>query len=64
MESFWSILKMELVFHRHFIARKQAIQEITEFIEIFYNGKPIQQRLGYLSPAAFERQYYEAKMAA
>jgi transposase InsO family protein len=44
--------------------RKQAIQEITEFIEIFYNRQRIQQRLGYLSPAAFERQYYETKMAA
>lgn len=64
MESFWSTLKMELVFHRHFATRKQAIQEITEFIEIFYNRQRIQQRLGYLSPAAFERQYYETKMAA
>jgi len=32
MESFWSTLKMALVFHRHFATRKQAIQEITEFI--------------------------------
>jgi hypothetical protein len=44
--------------------RKQAIQEITKFIEIFDNRHRIQQRPGYLSPAAFERQYYETKMAA
>ena len=35
MESFWGILKTELVHHRRFKTRQQAIQEITEYIEIF-----------------------------
>jgi transposase InsO family protein len=26
--------------------------------EIFYNRQPIQKKLGYLSPTAFENQYY------
>jgi putative transposase len=40
-----------------------AIQ-ITEYIEIFYNRQRKQARLGYLSPAAFMRQYYEKLFAA
>ena len=58
MESFWGILKTELVHHRRFKTRQQAIQEITEYIEIFYNRQRKQERLGYLSPAKFTQQYY------
>ena len=64
MKSFWGILKNELVHHRKFRARQQAIQEITEHIEIFYNRQRKQKRLGYLSPAAFTQQYYENLVAA
>ena len=35
MESFWGTLKSELVHHRRYEARAQAVQEITEYIEIF-----------------------------
>ena len=64
MESFWGILKNELVRHRKFKTRQQAIQEITEYIEIFYNRQRKQQRLGYLSPAQFSQQYYANLLAA
>jgi len=64
MESFWGILKNELVHHRKFKTRQQAIQEITEYIEIFYNRQRKQKRLGYLSPAAFTQKYYENLNAA
>ena len=64
IESFWGILKNELVHHRKFKTRQQAIQEITEYIEIFYNRQRKQKRLGYLSPAAFTQQYYENLLAA
>jgi len=64
MESFWATLKTELVFHRRFATRQQAIREITEYIEVFYNRQRIQKQLGYLSPVAFERQYYEQRLAA
>ena len=63
MESFWGILKTELVHHRRFKTRQQAIQEITEYIEIFYNRQRMQERLGYLSPAQFTQRYY-ANLAA
>jgi len=64
MESFWATLKTELIFHRHFATRKQAIREITEYIEVFYNRQRLQRQLDYLSPAAFERRYYEQRLAA
>ena len=64
MESFWGTLKNELVHHRRYRTRAQAIQEITEYIEIFYNRQRKQARLGYLSPAAFTQRYYENLLAA
>lgn len=64
MESFWGSLKNELVHHRRFASREQARQEITEYIEIFYNRIRKQARLGYLSPAVFNQQYYAKQMAA
>ena len=35
MESFWGTLKNELVHHRRYESRQQAIREITEYVEIF-----------------------------
>ena len=40
------------------------MQEITEYIEIFYNRQRRQERLGYLSPAAYERKYFRELRAA
>lgn len=64
MESFWGLLKTELVHHRHFRTRAEATQAITEYIEVFYRRQRKQARLGYLSPVAFERQFYEKRLAA
>jgi transposase InsO family protein len=64
MESFWGTLKTELVHHRRYGTRREAIQEISEYIEIFYNRQRRQARLGYLSPVAYERQFYEMALAA
>ena len=46
MESFWGTLKQELVHHRHYRSRQEAIRDITEYIEIFYNRQRRQARLG------------------
>ena len=59
MESFWGMLKQELVYHLHFQTRQEARQAITEYIEIFYNRQRIQAKLGYLSPVVYSRKYYE-----
>jgi transposase InsO family protein len=54
MESFWSTLKLELVYRRNFITRQQARTEIFDFIECFYNPKRLHSALNYLSPIDFE----------
>jgi len=64
MESFWSTLKQELVHHRHYRSRQEAIQEITEYIEIFYNRQRIQEGLGFLSPVVCAKNYYAGLLAA
>ena len=64
MESFWGTLKQELVHHRHYTRRQEAMQEITEYIEIFYNWQRCQARLGFLSPAAYEQRFYAGQLAA
>ena len=64
MESFWGVLKNELIHHCRYATRQEAIRDITEYIEIFYNRQRKQARLGFLSPAAFERWFYEKQMAA
>ena len=64
MESFWGTLKNELVHHRRFATRQQAIREITEYIEIFYNRQRRHSSLGYVSPAIFTRNYYKETRAA
>jgi putative transposase len=64
MESFWGTLKQELIYHRHYTSRRQAMQEITEYIEIFYNRQRLQAKLGFLSPAAYTKRFYAGLLAA
>jgi len=64
MESFWGILKQELIHHRHYRSRREAMEDITEYIEIFYNRQRLQAGLGYLSPAAYTLKYYAGLLAA
>ena len=56
MESFWSTLKMELVYRRVFQSRSQAQHEIFDYIETFYNRQRSHSALGYRSPVDFESQ--------
>ncbi len=64
MESFWGTLKQELVHHRRYKTRQEAIRDITEYIEIFYKRQRLQPRLGFLSPMVFEQRYYAGLVAA
>lgn len=56
MESFWSTLKYELIYRRHFKTRCEARQAIFDFIEVFYNRRRLHSSLGYRSPIDFESQ--------
>jgi putative transposase len=54
MESFWSSLKTELVYHQRYATREEARRSIFEYLEVFYNRERLHSSIGYLSPEAFE----------
>jgi putative transposase len=56
MERFFLNLKMERVWQRDYANHGEAQRDITEHIVSFYNGVRLHSTLGYLSPAAYERQ--------
>ncbi len=53
-ESFFGILKTELVHHERFRGPQDTLRAIFEYIEIFYNRKRKHSTLGYKTPAQFE----------
>lgn len=54
IESFWSTLKMDLIYRRAFSTRVEAKREIFDYIEVFYNRQRSHTALGCLSPVDFE----------
>jgi transposase InsO family protein len=54
MESFWSTLKLELVYRRRFATRADAITAIFDYIESFYNRTRLHSALGFKSPLDYE----------
>jgi transposase InsO family protein len=54
MESFWSTLKLELVYRRSFTTRAEAHAQIFDYIEAFYNRRRAHSALQHLSPVDFE----------
>lgn len=64
VESFWGTLKTELVHHRRYQTRAEAVLEISEYIDLFYNRQRRQARLGYLSPAAYTQLFMRQQRAA
>jgi transposase InsO family protein len=56
IESFWSSLKYELVYHRRFATLAEARTAIFDYIETFYNRTRLHSSLDYQSPNHFESQ--------
>ena len=56
IESFWSSLKYETVYHRRFATRRREIGAIFDYIESFYNRTRLHSSLAYRSPIHFESQ--------
>jgi putative transposase len=54
IESFWSSLKYETVYHRRFATRAEARSVLFDYIEAFYNRTRLHSSLGYVSPVTFE----------
>ncbi len=64
VESFWGTLKTELVHHRRYGMHAEAVREIMEYIDLFYNRERRQARLGYVSPAAYTQQFAREQQQA
>jgi len=58
MESFFSRLKVELIYAEDYKARAAVYSGLFEYIEVFYNRIRRHSSLGYKSPAQFEDNYY------
>jgi putative transposase len=61
-ESFFATFKKECVHHRQFNSIEEAEGVIFEWIEMFYNTKRIQKRLGYFSPREYELSLLQEEM--
>lgn len=61
IESFWSSLKYETVYHHRFVTRAAARTALFDYIETFYNRTRLHSSLGYISPATFESQQNKKK---
>ena len=57
IESFWSSLKYETVYHQRFATRAEARCAIFDYIESFYNRTRLHSALGYQSPVSFELKH-------
>jgi len=64
MESFFGTLKTELVHHRKYRTRQEAIADIREYIEVFYNRQRRHASLGNISPAAYWKKNVTRQGAA
>lgn len=59
IESFWGILKNELVHHRNYKTREDAKVDITKYIELFYNQQRIQKGLDFKTPNQMAEDFYK-----
>ena len=59
-ESFFSVLKTELVHQEQFATRQEAKDKLFDYIEVFYNRSRIHSACGYLSPMEYELKYKQA----
>jgi transposase InsO family protein len=53
-ESFFSVLKGEMVHHERFATRQEAKDKLFDYIEVFYNRMRIHSASDYFSPAEYE----------
>ena len=57
MESFFSRLKVELIYAENYKDVDQARAGIFEYIEIFHNRTRQHTSIGNVSPCAYEKQF-------
>jgi len=61
-ESFFGILKTELVHHERFRTRQEAVDKLFDYIEVFYNRMRIHSTIDYFTPMDYEAHYYQAQL--
>jgi len=54
-ESFFSIIKSELIHHQRFTGPHDTLRALFEYIEVFYNRKRKHSTLDYKTPAQYEQ---------
>lgn len=59
MESFFSLLKTELVHLERYPSRRDAKTSIFDYIEVFYNRKRIHSAIAYMTPMSFEQRWWQ-----
>ena len=57
MESFFSRLKVELIYAENYTCVDEARAGIFEYIELFYNQVRRHSAIGYLSPNEYEQKF-------
>jgi len=61
-ESFFSTLKTELIYHNKYKNRKQARQDIFQYIAVYYNRIRMHSTLNYKSPKDYEKESKQSKL--
>lgn len=61
MERFFWSLKQEWVYGKEYQNLAEAKEDVYFYIEMFYNSQRIHQKLGYLTPAEYEEQYWQCQ---
>jgi transposase InsO family protein len=54
-ESFFSIIKSELIYHTRYSGPQDTLRSLFEYIEVFYNRKRKHSTINYQSPAQYEQ---------
>ena len=62
-ERFFRSLKSERVNYRQYKTRDEAMKDIADYIEPFYNQRRRHSTLGNLSPAEYEQKYQQKTLA-
>lgn len=63
MESFFSRLKVELIYAENYTTVNEARAGIFEYIELFYNRTRRHSANGYISPEQYERKYAQLNVS-
>jgi putative transposase len=62
-ETFFSTIKLEMIYQEHYRTRAQAKAAIFEYIEVYYNRQRRNAAIGNIPPYEYRQRYYERQAA-